>query len=168
MDSVWTRLRLGFAAFFTILFQGRVPTELQPLASPPPVQVLSENHDRAVQMLALFQRDGRLVDFLMEDLGTYSDAQVGAAVRDVHAGSRKVLERYLTLEPVLPGTEGGPIDITSAIDPASIRLVGNLAGRPPLRGTLLHCGWRAARIELPPLGSGAARTVVAQAEIEVG
>ena len=42
MDSVWTRLRLGFAAFFTILFQGRVPTELQPLASPPPVQVLSE------------------------------------------------------------------------------------------------------------------------------
>ena len=102
----------------------------------------------------------------MEDLGTYSDAQIGAAVRDVDAGARKALDRYFTLEPVLPGTEGGPIDVTSAVDPATVRLVGNATARPPLRGTLLHRGWRASRVELPPVVAGAARTI-AQAELEV-
>src|SRR5262245_64089632 len=104
MNGVWTRIKLAFAAFFTILFQGRLPAALQdtgPTAptstaaasSGPPAAPASDQPDRAVQMLALLQRDGRLVDFLMEDLATYSDAQIGAAVRDVHAGCRGVLTR---------------------------------------------------------------------------
>ena len=52
------------------------------------------------------------------------------------------------------------------IDPAAVRLVGHVTDRPPLHGTLLHRGWRAARVELPPLGDPAGRTVIAQAEIE--
>lgn len=181
MGGVWTRLKLAFAAFFTILFQGRLPAALQgprsaeraatATASPgspgspgPPV---SDHSDRAIQMLALLQRDGRLIDFLMEDLGAYADAQIGAAVRDVHAGCRGVLTRYVVLEPILSGTEGAQTSVSQDVDPAAVRLVGNVTGRPPFPGTLLHRGWRATKIELPPLGAPAGRRIVAQAEVEV-
>src|SRR5262245_25763414 len=173
MNGLWTRIRLAFAAFFTILFQGRLPVALQDAspaatstaaspASPPTDQV-----DRAIQMLALLQRDGRLVDFLMEDLATYSDAQIGAAVRDVHAGCRGVLSRYLTLEPILAGKEGERTNVSQDVDPAAVRLVGNTTGHPPFAGTLLHRGWRATRMELPALGAPAGRKIVGQAEVEV-
>jgi hypothetical protein len=174
MGSIWSRIRLACAAFFTILFKGRLPTSLQAAvraAAPveaPIVKPLSEDRaDRAVQLLALFQRDGRLIDFLMEDLGGYGDAEIGAAVRDVHAGCRRVLEKYVTLQSILTGQEGGPITMGRDIDPAAVRLVGNVTGRPPFRGTLLHRGWRATSLDLPPLGDVSSRAIVAQAEVEV-
>lgn len=123
--------------------------------------------DRAIQLLALLQRDGRLVDFLMEDLATYSDAQIGAAVRDVHAACRGALTRYIALEPILAGTEGQPTSVATDVDPAAVRLVGNVTGSPPFPGTLVHRGWRATRIDLPPLSTLAGRRIVAQAEVEV-
>ena len=172
MGGVWIRLKLAFAAFFTILFKGRLPAALQ--GSPPAASsaaastpVVSDQSDRAIQMLALLQRDGRLVDFLMEDVSTYADAQIGAAVRDVHAGCRAVLTRYVTLEPILSGTEGAQTRVSQDVDPAAVRLVGNVTVRPPFPGTLVHRGWRATKIELPPLGAPAGRTIVAQAEVEV-
>ena len=173
MGGVWTRVKLAFAAFFTILFKGRLPEALQgtrPVesavpASPPPAVV--DGSDRAVQMLALMQRDGRLIDFLMEDLTAYADGQIGAAVRDVHAGCRGVLTRYLNLEPILAGKEGERTNVSQDLDPASIRLVGNVTGRPPFPGTLLHHGWRVTKIELPPLAASGGRSIVAQAEVEV-
>jgi len=171
MGGVWTRLKLAFAAFFTILFQGRLPAALhgtraaEPAAgAPPPV---SDHSDRAIQMLALLQRDGRLIDFVMEDLGAYGDAQIGAAVRDVHAGCRGVLTRYVMLEPILSGKEGERTSVSQDVDPAAVRLVGNVTGRPPFPGTLLHRGWRATKMELPPLGAPAGRRIVAPAEVEV-
>jgi hypothetical protein len=103
----------------------------------------------------------------MEDLSTYGDAQIGAGVRDVHAGCRRALDRYVTLEPILAGREGESITVGSPIDPAAVHLVGNVTARSPLSGTLLHRGWRVQRIALPPLGDPAARAIVAQAEIEI-
>ena len=41
-----------------------------------------------VHFLAMLQDKGRLVDFLMDDINPYSDAQVGAAARVVHAGCK--------------------------------------------------------------------------------
>jgi hypothetical protein len=172
MGGVWTRVKLAFAAFFTILFKGRLPAALQDTrpaesAAPAPSPPVVDGSDRAIQMLALMQRDGRLIDFLMEDLAAYADAQIGAAVRDVHAGCRGVLTRYLNLEPILAGKEGERTSVSQDLDPASIRLVGNVTGRPPFPGTLLHHGWRVAKIELPPLGASGGRRIVAQAEVEV-
>jgi uncharacterized protein DUF2760 len=172
MDGVWTRLKLAFASFFTILFKGELPAALQgtrPVESAAPAAPPSgaDGPDRAIQMMALMQRDGRLIDFLMEDLGAYADAQIGAAVRDVHAGCRGVLTRYFNLEPILAGKEGERTNVSQDLDPASIRLVGNVTGRPPFPGTLLHHGWRVTKIELPPLAASAGRRIVAQAEVEV-
>ena len=172
MGGVWTRLKLACAAFFTILFKGRLPAALQvPRPAEPAAAAAapaaSEHPDGAIQMLALLQRDGRLIDFLLEDLGAYSDAQIGVAVRDVHAGCRGVFTRYITLEPILSGKEGEPTTVPADVDPATVRLVGTVTGRPPFAGTLLHCGWHATRIELPPLAAHGGRRVVAPAEVEV-
>jgi hypothetical protein len=167
----WTRITMAVAAFFTILFKGRLPAALQPEArSEVPVRPATDDAaDRAIQLLALLQREGRLVDFVCEDLASYSDAQIGAAARDVHAGCRRVLERYIALEAILAGREGEAITVgqNQTIDPASLHLVGRVAGQPPFRGTLLHPGWRAMRVDLPPLAASG-RAIVAPAEIEVG
>ena len=48
-------------------------------------------------MLGIMQRDSRLLDFLMEDLTSYSDDQIGAAVRELHDQCRDSVSRYVTL-----------------------------------------------------------------------
>jgi hypothetical protein len=175
INEIWTRTELAFAAFFTILVKGRLPASLEHGAMAGPSRAPAseaapareDNSDRAVQLLALLQRDGRLVDFVTEDLSTYSDAQIGAAVRDIQAGCRRVLDRYVTLEPVVNNREGDPITLGQELDTAAIRLVGNVTGKPPFSGRLLHRGWRISHVQLPPLGDAAARAIVAQAEIEI-
>jgi len=127
----------------------------------------SESLERAVQMLALLQRDGRLIDFLAEDVAPYPDAQLGAAVRTVHESCRQVLERYLKLEPVIAAHEDQLVTLPAEFDPASIKLIGNVAGKLPLRGVLRHPGWRAIQVNLPSLPEGPGRWVVAPAEVEV-
>ena len=103
----------------------------------------------------------------MEDLSAYDDAQIGAGVRDVHSGCRSVFTRYVTLAPILAGKEGEQTTVAPDVDPAVVRLVGNVTGLPPFPGRLLHGGWQATKVELPPLGARAGRRIVAQAEVEV-
>jgi len=171
-----TRLSLAFSAFFSILGSGRLaehveaavvakPAPAPPPAPPPPPPPPDPGH-RATQLLAILQRDGRLVDFLMEDLAPYSDAQIGAAARDVHTNSRQALLRYFTLEPILDDEAGRPITVESRVDAARIKVVGQVSAQAPLRGTLRHRGWEAAGIALPPLPA-TGLDVVAPAEIEV-
>jgi hypothetical protein len=132
------------------------------------VETAPESPDRAVQVLALLQRDGRLVDFFSEDITPYQDAQIGAAVRELHANCRKVLEQYVKLEPILAGEEDGPVTVEAGFDPASVKIVGNVTGQLPLRGLLRHRGWRATEVKLPPLAAqGSGRSVVAPAEVEI-
>ena len=77
--------------------------------------------DSAVQILALFQREGRLIDFLREDIQPYDDAQIGAAVRDIHQKCRDVLAEHVTLERVLNEEEGNEVTIPQDFDPSAIR-----------------------------------------------
>jgi hypothetical protein len=175
------RISYAFKAFFAILSSGEIPREVagqiippQALAArpspataqPSPVSAV-ESADRAVQMLAILQRDGRLIDFLTEDISSYMDAQIGAAVRDLHQSCKQTLERYLQLEPIIASEEGQAVTLHEAIDPAAIKLIGNVTGKPPLRGLLRHRGWRVRAINLPPLADGTGRAVVAPAEIEI-
>jgi hypothetical protein len=121
-----------------------------------------------LRILAVLQRDGRLVDFLQEDIDAYSDAQVGAAVRDIHRGCRKALREYLTVEPVLEASEETEVTIPPSFDPHEIRLTGNVRGTPPFRGLLKHHGWRVRAVNLPGLpGSGREAAVLAPAEVEI-
>jgi hypothetical protein len=177
MISHGKRWKYAFRVFFSLIFRGRIapdiladfsspaPAAPAPAAQAPAVQP-PDRGDRAAQLLALLQRDGRLVDFLMEDLAAYPDAQIGAAVRDVHAGCRQTLSKYLTLDPVVDDEEGKPITVERGTDPARVKVVGNVTGTPPLRGIVRHRGWEATRLDLPPLPA-TGRTIIAPAEVEV-
>jgi len=123
--------------------------------------------DAAVQLLAVLQRDGRLVDFLREDIQSYDDAQVGAAVRTIHEACRQVLTEHVQLEPVLTGREGDEVTISEGFDPSAIRLTGNVSGRPPFRGSLRHAGWRASQVKLPDQPPGQDPRIVSPAEVEI-
>lgn len=180
MHEFWKRVAFAFRCFFSILLHGNVPEDIirelgrsaiqarTPEAGKKELRTVEENApDRAVQMLALLQRDGRLIDFLFEDVAPYPDAQLGAAVRTVHESCRKVLEQYFKLEPVISSEEDQPITVQESFDPASIKLIGNLRGEPPVRGVLRHRGWRVVEANMPSLPQGSGRMVVAPAEVEI-
>jgi hypothetical protein len=129
--------------------------------APPPAE------DAALRLLGLLQEEGRLVDFLEEDLSGYPDDQIGAAVRGIHEGCRKALRERVHIEPVLRAAEGETVTVDAGFDPAAIRLTGNVGGTPPFRGVLRHAGWRATRAALPER-RGQDPRVLAPAEVEIG
>lgn len=147
--------------------QAKSPAAAAPKPVPPPAPAKPRT-DAAVQLLALFQRDGRLVDFLREDIQPYDDAQIGAAVRTIHESCRQVLIEHLTVEPVLNGQEGDEVTVPEGFDPSAIRLIGNVSGEPPFRGVLRHAGWRTTWVKLPDQPSGQDPQIVAPAEVEIG
>lgn len=122
----------------------------------------------AVQMLGLLQREGRLIDFLEEDIATYSDAQIGAAVRDIHKGCRKTLAEHVEIKAVLPDGDNATVKIEVGFDPSRIRVIGNVVGNPPFTGTLKHPGWRGVEVKLPELPPSYDPSVIAPAEVELG
>ncbi|HLK12554.1 MAG TPA: DUF2760 domain-containing protein [Candidatus Binatia bacterium] len=140
---------------------------LRPAAPPPAAAPAPPPPDTpALDLLAALQDEGRLVDFLTEDIGTYSDAQVGAAVRGIQASCRKALEACVKLEPILRGAENEPVTVEAGFDPGAVRLTGNVTGRPPFRGVLRHAGWRVTGVTVPARQGCDAR-VIAPAEVEL-
>ena len=177
------RLYLAFACFFAFLFGKRLPPAALELAGvkpekalppppPPPAPKGPPPEDLAragaMQLLGALQREGRLVDFLMEPIDDYPDAQVGAAVRTIHRDCRKALAGTVRLEAVLEGQEETPVTVAAGFDPARVRIIGKVAGQPPFTGTLKHHGWAASDVKLPPLPEPpSAALVVAPAEVEM-
>lgn len=123
--------------------------------------------DAALLLLGLLQKDGRLVDFLQEEIQAYSDAEIGRGARVVHQGCRQVLRDYFTLEPVRAEPEGSRITLEPGFDAAAIRPTGQVVGEPPFTGTLAHRGWRVTDIRLPKLTSGHDPRIIAAAEVEL-
>jgi hypothetical protein len=181
------RIVVAFRAFFRILFQAQLAGQVeqllggaaapQPETEPPaapklaakaPATAAAPVRNGALTLLSALQREARFVDFIQEPIAAYSDAQIGAAVRDIHRDCGKLVARLFALEPIEPGAEGSEIDVPAGFDPAQIRLVGNVTGQPPFRGRLAHHGWRATRLDVPEwTGSAVAVFVVAPAEVEL-
>ncbi len=168
------RVVLAFRCFFNILFGGALSPEVlttlnlarRETAAPAPAAPAAKASDGALQILGILQRDSRLIDFLMEDISSYSDEQIGAAVRELHDQCRDSVARYVTLQPVIDGVEGTFAKAPSS-DPNLVKFVGNVPAKPPAGGTLRHKGWRAARVELPVLPAKQDAAVIAPAEIEI-
>ncbi|MGE6211925.1 DUF2760 domain-containing protein [Comamonas aquatica] len=121
----------------------------------------------ALQLLGLLQREARFVDFIQEDVAPYTDAEIGAAARVVHAGCRKVLGEHFTIAPVRPEAEGARITLPAGFDAAAVRLTGHVVGQAPFTGTLGHRGWQVTLVQLPQLTDPQAAKVLAQAEVEL-
>lgn len=192
-----TRLWLAWACFFRVLadgaFAGRVVAvrdkmpELPPAPeapkpreepSPEPAPVVSAAKPKAeppekpdvtpaLQLLSLLQREGRLIDFLEQDVAGFSDADVGAAARVVHEGCRKTLRGHCKISPVRAEEEGSKVTIAQGYDPSEVKLLGNVSGKPPLTGTLQHRGWRVTDLVVPTRAGAHDASIVAPAEVEL-
>jgi Domain of unknown function (DUF2760) len=155
------RFTLAFRSFWKSLTDAETAPRIEAALEPPKT-------GPDLRILALLQRDGRLIDFLQEDVDAYTDAQIGAATRDIHKGCRKVLREYLALVPVVAKEEGDRVDIEPGFDPSAIRLTGNVTGTGPFKGTLKHHGWKAKTTQLPNLpGLKTEGGILAPAEVEV-
>jgi hypothetical protein len=162
----------AFAGRITPLLTGPAPEAVPPAAAPtqpaakpaPPKAGRSE----ALSLLAMLQREARLVDFLEEPIAGYSDEQIGAAVRDVHRDSAAVLERVFGLKAIVSAEEGSQVDVPDDFDASRYRLTGNVKDHPPYRGQLAHHGWEATRTSLPEWTGGAdGAKVVAPAVVDI-
>ena len=157
--------------------KGSVISEPAPAAvSPPPpvtVQTPAPPANRAeaevVAFVALLQEKGRLVDFLMEELASYDDAQVGAAARVVHQGCRQILQEHFNISAVSEAEEGSQVTVPAGYFADEYRFVGKLSGNPPFTGKLVHKGWKTESVKLPRIvkSDGKRLSVIAPAEVEV-
>lgn len=168
----WERLTIAWRLLFRGEFAQRVIRGLAALEAaerqPDPAAVPPERlHASGLFLLAALQREGRLVDFLQQELAGFSDEEVGAAARVVHAGSRRTVQQYLTFAPVLKESEGATVSIPKGFDAQQIRLTGNVTGEPPFRGQLKHHGWITTDIRMPQLQDSLDPRVIAPAEVEL-
>ncbi len=183
---------LAWAVYFKLLFDGTFAAkvaalgkgrELAPLPGDEPKKLASKvepvpeapkpeppkepDLSPALQLLSLLQREGRLVDFLEEDIAGAADADIGAAARVVHEGCRKALREHVELAPIRDEEEGAKLTLQDGFDPKSVKLTGNVQGKAPFTGSLRHKGWRAKKITLPTAVAGHDAAILAQAELEL-
>jgi hypothetical protein len=188
--SFFARLWLAFLCFWRVLASGPFAQAVHPLsqaydagtlgagapalpkpepkkAEPPPALPPEREHASALVLLSMLQREGRLIDFLQENVASFSDADVGAAARIIHEGCRKVVQQYLALKPVLADSEGARVTVPAGFDAQRIRLTGNVAGQPPYIGALKHHGWVTTEVKFPSVSPALDPRVLAPAEVEL-
>ena len=176
------RIGLAFRVFFRILYDASLAERVRPVltgaapapgVAPSPVQKSlppkkAPARNDALNLLAMLQREARLVDFIQEPIAGYSDEQIGAAVRDVHRDCAAVLQRVFALAPIRDEPEGATVELSGDFDAAQFRLAGRVPEQPPFRGVLAHHGWRATQCVLPEWnGSQEAASVIAPAVMEL-
>lgn len=145
-------------------FQEAVAKALEPPKPPPPAPKPSAE---PLLLLTLMQREGRLVDFLLENIDGADNENLGAAVRSIHQACQKVLREHLEMGPVLKAEEKSIVEVPAGFDPSAIRLTGNVTGQPPFRGSLEHHGWRVTKIKLAKPPDAQDAFVVHPAEVEL-
>ncbi len=139
----------------------------QPAPESPPPPLTQTDVTPALTLLALLQREGRFIDFIEQDVTTFSDADIGAAARVVHEGCRKALHQSSKITALRTEEEGTTVTITENETKADVKLLGNLTGKPPYRGKLEHRGWRVKDLVLPVPTKHNDASVVAPAEVSL-
>jgi hypothetical protein len=184
-----TRLWFAWLCFFRVIFDGVFaarawgvrepralpagppePPRIEPRGNPPALAGPAgepATSAAALQLLALFQREGRLIDFLEQDLASFSDGEIGAVARVVHEGCHKALHDHAQLTPLRAEEEGTSVTLQAGFNPAEVKLSGNVQGAAPYQGVLRHRGWRAAQVKLPVPVKGHDASVIAPAEVEL-
>lgn len=158
-------LILAFKSFFKAL---KEPQKAEKFLSDAEEPQKPSGKDRShLQLLSALQQAGRLIDFLKEDITGFSDAQVGAAVRQIHDGCRKSLEDLVTVRSVMDQSEGEKITVPAGYSASEIKIVGHVKGEPPYEGTLVHRGWKAHKLSLPKTFGEFSVEVIAPAEVEI-
>ncbi|MDF2549753.1 MAG: hypothetical protein K0S07_820 [Chlamydiales bacterium] len=119
-----------------------------------------------LSLLKALQTTGRLIDFLKEDISSFEDNEVGAAVREIHQECSKSLEDLVTIRPILDQGEGKEITIEEGYSADTIKLTGRVQNTFPLKGVVVHRGWKALKRSLPK-ALKEENQVIQSAEVEV-
>jgi len=126
---------------------------------------------QVAQLLSLLQEKGRFLDFVMDDIKSYPDAQIAAAARFVHQGCQAVMQHNFKIEPVASVSEHSALTLDADYPRSDYRLSGKIGTEAPISGTLKHKGWKTSAINLPKvIGSKAEAKgshLLAAAEVEV-
>ena len=175
---LWLAVRCFFKALFhadfanqcLLLLNGASATHDPVAIAQASAPTLRESpRNDAITLLAALQREARFVDIVNESLDGYSDAQIGAAARDVLRDCGKVLARVFALRPMLEQEEGATVQVPAGYETECYRLTGDVSREPPFAGKLMHAGWQATKCDLPTwTGSGTGAIVVAPAEVQLG
>jgi hypothetical protein len=147
-----------------------VPATVAPppsVTAPPAAPAANQAEGEIAAFLALLQEKGRLVDFLMEDVSDYEDAQVGAAARVIHQGCKEVLKEHFRITPVSVAQEGSQVTVPAEYAADEYRLIGKISGNPPFSGKLIHKGWRTDYVKLPRITKSGSLPAIAPAEVEL-
>lgn len=171
---LWLCLRLSFSG--ALRKAGASPPERSP-SDTPARRTVSEAPDPAAEkmnqerlylhLFSILQREGRLMDFLAEEIEEYTDEDIGAAVRSIHENCRKIIHKYIIPQSILTDEEDSEITIPPGFDPNAIKLTGNVTGNPPFKGVLRHKGWKAEKIGMPTLSGDLDPRIIAPAEVEI-
>ena len=169
--AVWgSRLRHAWRALRESRSADAVEQMRRGAAAPSPARApgVTPARSEALSLLAILQQEARLVDFFKEPLDGYTDAQIGAAVRDVHRDGAATLERLFGIRPLRHEPEGSDVILPAGFDAGTVRLTGRVMGAAPYRGKLRHPGWTTTKLELPRwTGDADAARVIAPAEVEL-
>ena len=87
MNRLKLALRVLFDGSFAMTVQALETTDDPPESEArieAPVARPKPARSEAIALLETLQREARLVDFIKEPIDVYADAQVGAAVREIH------------------------------------------------------------------------------------
>jgi hypothetical protein len=120
-----------------------------PVVTPKPPKPEPTQTGEALILLSLLQEKGRFLDYVMEDITAFNDAQVAAASRVVHQGCSAVIKECLALSPTHEGKEGDRITLDKSSDPNRYRLLGKVRQEPPYTGVVVHRGWKTSKLALP-------------------
>lgn len=160
-------LSLAIKAFFKAWKEPEKARKFLNDVKAPAEKIADQSDPSHLRLLSFLQQSGRLVDFLKEDISACDDAQVGAAVRQIHQECGKSLEELVTIRPVMTEHEGATVRVPQGYDPSSIKVVGKVKGEPPYNGILVHKGWKAHKRSLPKKAGEQLNDVICPAEIEV-
>ncbi len=120
-----------------------------------------------LHLFSMMQREGRLMDFLDENLDQYEDSQIGSAVRAIHANCLQIVREYLDPRPIMAQAEGERVTVDVDFDPGAIKLTGKVVGEPPFTGVIRHKGWQVGKVKLPKLSGRQNAEIIAPAEVEI-
>lgn len=185
------KIGLAFRAFFAALFNsekaeqidaamsGKLPTagkissaaekptakESTPVQNVAPKKMeIASGRSEALTLLSVLQREARFIDLVQESLDGYSDAQVGAAARDVLKQSKKALQRMFDIQPLSEASEGTSISLPANASPTRWKINGS-ADRSNF--SVVHPGWIAKASQVPVwTGENNDKFVIAPIEVE--
>ena len=171
-------------AFFKLLFNSELSQSFDELvasgsapkleskpakpATVAPVTPTAPARSDAVSLIAALQREARLLDIVTESLDGYTDAQIGAAAKEVLRDTGAVLERMFGLQPLTALDDGAILETPAKFDAAEYRLTGSVSGEAPFRGTVAHHGWKATKCDVPKwTGENSSALIIAPIELEI-